>query len=100
MIPAGTGRVGREETMVDLREARERVGLSREEAACRVVELGVPIDAATIGRLESGDVRVERDLVRLAGLAAAYGVKLGSLVPDDQRQDAIRFVSMFRDKPV
>jgi transcriptional regulator with XRE-family HTH domain len=86
--------------MVDLRKAREGIGLSLDEAARQACELGVPIDPAKIGRLENGDIRVERDLLRLAGLAAVYGVKLREIIPSDQREDARRFVTMFRDKPI
>jgi transcriptional regulator with XRE-family HTH domain len=83
-----------------LRRARERAGLSIEEAAGEAKKLGVPVTAHSIERMESGHIRMEGDLIRLAGLAAAYGVKLRELVPEEQREDACRYVAMFREEPI
>jgi transcriptional regulator with XRE-family HTH domain len=83
-----------------LRRARERAGLSIDEAAGEAKKLGVPVTTHSIERMESGRIRMEGDLIRLAGLSAAYRVKLRDLLSEDQREDACRYVAMFRDGPV
>lgn len=74
-----------EAVAANVRAVREARGLSQQQLAGGVAELGRPMQATTIAKIEGGDRRVDVD--DLVALALALNVSPARLLVGDQPQD-------------
>jgi transcriptional regulator with XRE-family HTH domain len=69
----------------NVRVIRDRRGLSQQQLAARLAELGRPMQASTVAKIEVGDRRVDVD--DLAALAVALNVPVARLLLPDVSED-------------
>src|SRR5215217_3344912 len=75
----------------NIRAVRERRGLTQQQLAARLGELGRPIQASAVAKVEAGDRRVDVD--DLAAFAVALNVSPARLlVPDVDQDEDVRMV--------
>lgn len=79
-----------EAVAANVRAVRERRGMSQQQLAARMGDLGRPIQASTVAKVESGSRRVDVD--DLAALAVALNVPLARLMVPDVELDESVFV--------
>src|SRR4051794_40249041 len=89
----GTNAIARgpvaESVAANVQAIRKRRGMSQQQLAARLGELGRPLQKAAIAKIESRDRRVDVD--DLAALAVALNVSLARLVlPDAPLDEEVR----------
>lgn len=78
----------------NVKAVRERRGLSQQQLAARLADVGRPMQASAVAKVESGDRRVDVD--DLAAFAVALNVPVARLLlPDVAEDDEVEVVPAF-----
>ncbi len=78
----------------NIKSARDRRGLSQQQLAARLGELGRPMQASAVAKVESGDRRVDVD--DLTAFAVALNVPVARLLlPDVTEDDEVHVVPAY-----